>query len=153
MRLTESDRHAAAVLAVRYPHVPNLGDLTAVDWVAVPPADLITAGWPGQDISCAGPGAGIKKGSRSGLRLDIAGGLGQLRPAYVYLHKDISDVYGCIAFRGRYSARLGRVWRQNCRNGRGHSGVRIIRISSLVSAGASRSLPGQRPTSRQPSRA
>jgi integrase len=35
----------------------------------------------------------------------------------------------------------------------GHSGVRIIRISSLVSSGASRSLPGQRPVTRQPSRA
>ena len=34
----------------------------------------------------------------------------------------------------------------------GHSGVRIIRISSLVSSGASRSLPGQRPVSFQPRR-
>ena len=34
----------------------------------------------------------------------------------------------------------------------GHSGVRIIKISSLVSSGASRSLPGQRPIVRQPSR-
>jgi len=34
----------------------------------------------------------------------------------------------------------------------GHSGVRIIRISSLESSGASRSLPGQRPISFQPRR-
>jgi NUDIX domain len=34
----------------------------------------------------------------------------------------------------------------------GQSGVRIIRISSLVSLGAILSLPGQRPISRQPSR-
>ena len=81
----ESDRHAAAVLAARYPHVPNLGDITALDWAAVPPVDLITAGWPCQDISYAGPGAGIKEGTRSGLWLTIAGGLRQLRPGYVFL--------------------------------------------------------------------
>ena len=34
-----------------------------------------------------------------------------------------------------------------------HSGVRIIRISSLVSPGPSRSLPGPRPVTCQPSRA
>jgi hypothetical protein len=37
------------------------------------------------------------------------------------------------------------------RHSAGHSGARIIRISSLVSSGASRSLPGQRPVTRQPS--
>jgi DNA (cytosine-5)-methyltransferase 1 len=42
----ETDRHAAAVLAARYPGVRNLGDITALDWAAVPPVDLITAGWP-----------------------------------------------------------------------------------------------------------
>ena len=76
----ESDRHAAAVLAARYPGVPNLGDITALDWAAVPPVDLITAGWPCQDISYSGPGAGITKGTRSGLWLTIAAGLRQLRP-------------------------------------------------------------------------
>jgi DNA (cytosine-5)-methyltransferase 1 len=81
----ESDRHAAAVLAARYPGVPNLGDITTLDWAAVPPVDLITAGWPCQDISYSGPGAGITKGTRSGLWLTIAAGLRQLRPAYVFL--------------------------------------------------------------------
>ncbi len=81
----ESDRHAAAVLAARYPHVPNLGDITALDWAAVPPVDLITAGWPCQDISCSGPGTGITEGTRSGLWLTIATGLRQLRPRYVFL--------------------------------------------------------------------
>ena len=81
----ESDRHAAAVLAARYPGVPNLGDITALDWAAVPPVDLITAGWPCQDISYSGPGAGITKGTRSGLWLTIAAGLRRLRPSYVYL--------------------------------------------------------------------
>ena len=47
----ETDRHAAAVLAARWPAVPNLGDITAIDWDSVPAVDLITAGWPCQDIS------------------------------------------------------------------------------------------------------
>ena len=81
----ESDRHAAAVLAARYPGVPNLGDITALDWAAVPPVDLITAGWPCQDISYSGPGTGIKEGTRSGLWLTIAAGLRHLRPRYVFL--------------------------------------------------------------------
>lgn len=81
----EPDRYARAVLAARYPHVPNLGDITALDWAALPPVDLITAGWPCQDISYAGPGAGIKEGTRSGLWLTIAGGLRHLRPSYVFL--------------------------------------------------------------------
>ena len=81
----ESDKHAAAVLAARYPGVPNLGDISALDWAAVPPVDLITAGWPCQDISCAGPGTGIKEGTRSGLWLHIAAGLRQLRPPFVFL--------------------------------------------------------------------
>ena len=57
----ENDPHAAAVLAVRWPGPPNLGDITALDWAAVPPVDLITAGWPCQDISYAGPAPASRK--------------------------------------------------------------------------------------------
>jgi len=81
----ETDRYAAAVLARRWPGVPNLGDITALDWAAVPPVDLVAAGWPCQDISYAGPGIGITEGTRSGLWLTIADGLRRLRPSYVYL--------------------------------------------------------------------
>jgi DNA (cytosine-5)-methyltransferase 1 len=81
----ETDPHAAAVLAARWPAPRNLGDITALEWAKVPPVDLITAGWPCQDISYAGPGTGITKGTRSGLWLHIADGLRQLRPSYVFL--------------------------------------------------------------------
>jgi site-specific DNA-cytosine methylase len=52
----EPDPHAAGVLTACWPGTPNLGDITAVDWCTVPPVDLITAGWPCQDISLAGAG-------------------------------------------------------------------------------------------------
>jgi DNA (cytosine-5)-methyltransferase 1 len=90
--VAETDRYAASVLAHQWPGVANLGDVTALDWAAVPPVDLVAAGWPCQDISYAGPGAGITEGTRSGLWLHIAAGLRCLRPAYVSLHKDISDI-------------------------------------------------------------
>ena len=81
----EHDPHAAAVLATRWPGLRNLGDITALDWADVPPVDLITAGWPCQDISYAGTGSGLIKGTRSGLWHHIAHGLRQLRTPYVFL--------------------------------------------------------------------
>jgi DNA (cytosine-5)-methyltransferase 1 len=83
--VAETDRYAVGVLAHHWPGVPNLGDVTALDWARVPPVDLVSAGWPCQDISYAGPGAGITEGTRSGLWLTIADGIRHLRPAYIFL--------------------------------------------------------------------
>jgi DNA (cytosine-5)-methyltransferase 1 len=47
--------------------VPQSRRLAAVDWADAPPANIVTAGWPRQDISLAGQGAGIKEETRSGL--------------------------------------------------------------------------------------
>jgi DNA (cytosine-5)-methyltransferase 1 len=79
----ENDPYATVLLHRRFPGVPNVGDLTAVDWTQVPAVDIVTAGFPCQDISYAGPGAGIKKGTRSGLWLTIAEALRLLRPGLV----------------------------------------------------------------------
>jgi hypothetical protein len=45
----ETDRHAQTVLANRWPGVANLGDIRTVDWAAVEPVDILTAGFPCQD--------------------------------------------------------------------------------------------------------
>jgi DNA (cytosine-5)-methyltransferase 1 len=76
---------AAAVLAHRFPGVPNLGDLTAVDFGQVPRVDVLCAGFPCQDLSHAGRGAGIREGTRSGLWHVIADAVGVLRPRYLIL--------------------------------------------------------------------
>lgn len=81
-----SDNHPSAVklLAHRYPTVPNLGDITAIDWGQVEPVDLLTAGFPCQDISNAGRRAGIE-GARSGLWSYVADAVRVLRPRHVVL--------------------------------------------------------------------
>jgi site-specific DNA-cytosine methylase len=48
---SEIDPGACKILAHRYPDVPNLGDITAVDWSAVEPVDVLTGGFPCQDVS------------------------------------------------------------------------------------------------------
>jgi DNA (cytosine-5)-methyltransferase 1 len=79
----DPDRHIRAILAARFPGVPNLGDITAVDFTTLAthrPVDVLTAGFPCQDISTNGRRAGIQKGNRSGLWFDVARAVRALQP-------------------------------------------------------------------------
>jgi site-specific DNA-cytosine methylase len=44
--VADNDPGASAILAHRFPDVPNLGDIKAADWGAVEPVDVLTAGFP-----------------------------------------------------------------------------------------------------------
>jgi len=81
----DPDPGASAILAHHWPSVPNLGDITAIDWASVAPVDVLTAGFPCQDLSYAGRGAGIKEGTRSGLWYTVAAAVHALRPGLVVL--------------------------------------------------------------------
>lgn len=77
----------AAILAHHWPHVPNLGDVTAVDWDTVEPVDILTGGFPCQDVShaAAESRAGLRPGTRSGLWEHMAYAIDHLRPPTVII--------------------------------------------------------------------
>jgi DNA (cytosine-5)-methyltransferase 1 len=77
----EIEPHACKVLARHWPDVPNLGDVTEAEF---PNADVIAAGFPCQDISLAGKGAGLA-GARSGLWREVVRAVRVVRPLYVLL--------------------------------------------------------------------
>ncbi|MGI5215117.1 DNA cytosine methyltransferase [Plantactinospora sp. CA-290183] len=80
----ETDRHACLVLAHRWPGVANLGDLRTVDWTQVAPVDILTAGFPCQDISNAGKRVGIT-GEHSSLWRNVAEAVRHLRPPILFV--------------------------------------------------------------------
>lgn len=63
----EIDKHAQRVLAKNWPDVPIFYDVTKLKGADVGAVDVITGGFPCQDLSSAGRGAGIGEGTRSGL--------------------------------------------------------------------------------------
>lgn len=80
---SDIDPGASKIIAHRMPHAPNLGDLTLVDWSAVEPIEILTGGFPCQDVSTAGKRAGLNPGTRSGLWSHMAYAIDQLRPQIV----------------------------------------------------------------------
>ena len=82
---SEIDAAASKVLAYRYPHIPNLGDITTANWNAAPPVDIICGGFPCVDVSIAGQRAGLAAGTRSGLWHEMARIIGLHSPRYVII--------------------------------------------------------------------
>lgn len=103
----EIEEFPRKVLAKHWPEVPcyhDVRELTAdrlaADGIAV---DVICGGFPCQDISTAGKGAGLA-GERSGLWSEIARLVGELRPRFVIvenvaalLGRGLGDVLGDLA--------------------------------------------------------
>jgi DNA (cytosine-5)-methyltransferase 1 len=75
----------SAILAKHRPNVPNFKDVSKVDWATVPPVDVLTGGFPCQDLSLAGKRAGLKEGTRSGLWLEFAKAIEVLKPRLVVI--------------------------------------------------------------------
>lgn len=83
--VAEIEAAACEILAARFPNAENIGDITTYDWVKLHGlVDIITAGFPCQDISNAGKREGIN-GKRSGIWKNVAEAVGVLRPRLVFL--------------------------------------------------------------------
>jgi DNA (cytosine-5)-methyltransferase 1 len=80
--LSENWDPAAAVLETRFPGIPNEGDVTRLK--SIPTVDLLTAGFPCQDLSQAGKTAGIE-GRKSGLVDQVFRLIDGGRPKWVLL--------------------------------------------------------------------
>ncbi|MED7627200.1 DNA cytosine methyltransferase, partial [Lacticaseibacillus paracasei] len=84
----EIEPFARRVLAKHWPEVPCYDDvrsLTADRLAAdgITGIEVITGGFPCQDVSCAGRQAGLKEGTRSGLWSEILRLSCELRPRFV----------------------------------------------------------------------
>lgn len=79
----EIDPYCSAILDGHWPGVPNVGDLRTVDWSAVEPVDVITAGFPCQPVSQAGKREGLA--DERWLWPDVERSVRALRPRYVLL--------------------------------------------------------------------
>lgn len=81
----EIEPYCQAVLRKHWPNVPIFSDITKLsgkDIEAIGGCDVICGGFPCQDISTAGKGAGIE-GQRSGLWKEYARLIGEIKPRYV----------------------------------------------------------------------
>jgi DNA (cytosine-5)-methyltransferase 1 len=78
----EQDEFCQAVLAKHWPGVPCYPDVTRLRGPDIGAVDVLCGGFPCQDLSYAGAGAGLT-GARSGLWSEYARLIGELRPRYV----------------------------------------------------------------------
>lgn len=74
---------AVRIMAHHHPGVPNLGDITQIDWRAVAQVDVLTGGSPCQDVSTSGKRVGMRAGTRSGLWASMCDAIEILRPQLV----------------------------------------------------------------------
>jgi len=89
----EIDKFPSAVLAYRFPDVPNLGDITKVDWKEViakhGAIDLIVGGSPCQSFSIAGGRASLDGESR--LMFEYIRAVDEVRPTW-FLWENVPGV-------------------------------------------------------------
>ena len=118
----EFDKAPSTILNHHYPDVPNLHDVTQVDWEKVEPVDIITGGSPCQDLSTAGKRAGMTEGTRSNLWVNMREAIAIIKPRLVvwenvqgalsaeaYSSSDMEPGQGFLGGGGGHLRALGRV--------------------------------------------
>lgn len=81
----EWDDAPSKILEKHFPGVPNYRDVTKVDFSQVESVDILTGGFPCQDLSLAGKRAGLKDGTRSGLWSEFFRAIETIRPRLVVI--------------------------------------------------------------------
>lgn len=81
----EWDDAPSKILEKNFPGVPNYRDVSKVDFTQVEQVDILTGGFPCQDLSLAGKRAGLKEGTRSGLWSEFARAIETIRPRLVVI--------------------------------------------------------------------
>jgi len=114
----EIDPFAAAVYRTHFPDVPNLGDVTTVDWREVEDVDVLVFGSPCQSFSIAGRRGGLDdpRGHLALVALDV---VDRLRPRW-FIWENVAGVLSSRDGRD-FAAFLGKM------EGIGYSGAwRIV---------------------------
>lgn len=106
----EIEEFPCRVLAKHWPEVPQYHDVTKLtgeilerDGIAV---DVITGGFPCQDLSVAGKQRGLGEGTRSGLWSEIVRLTRELRPRYVIVENVAALLSGPSEKRGGWFGRV-----------------------------------------------
>ena len=90
----EIDKKAQQVLRKHWPDVPVFDDVTTLKGDQIGTVDVICGGFPCQDISLAGKGAGLE-GARSGLWWQFHRLIKEIKPSWV-----IAENVSALRFRG-----------------------------------------------------
>ena len=106
VQFVEREPFCQKILRKHWPDVPIHDDITTFQ-PAPGSADVICGGFPCQDISQAGKGAGITEGTRSGLFFELLRVVRMVRPQFVVLenvsaitHRGLDTVLGSMAEAG-----------------------------------------------------
>lgn len=127
--VSDIDPGACKILAHRYPHVPNIGDMTSVNWNEwVGKVDIISGGTPCQDLSSAGRRRGMTEGTRSNLWVAMRDAIATISPQLIVWENvrgaysasadsDLEPCAGCVGTPGQHGPvlrALGRVLGDLC---------------------------------------
>lgn len=96
---SELDPAPSRILAHHWPDVPNLGDMTRIDWTTVRKVDVASGGTPCQDLSTAGARRGMTEGTRSNLWVQMREAVATIRPRYV-VWENVRGAYSANADSG-----------------------------------------------------
>jgi DNA (cytosine-5)-methyltransferase 1 len=81
----EVDPYCRRVLARHWPGIPIYKDVREIDPASLPAVDVLSGGFPCQDVSCGGKRAGINRRTRSGLWYEYKRIIQGVRPHYAVI--------------------------------------------------------------------